>query len=229
VTLSIPRALAALTLGLAPVLVPAAPAAAATCDVHVGKDGLSYTPSTLKVAPNTTVTWCFDGRHTVTEDGANPTFDSGEQTAGATYTHPFGTTGASYYCTVHGHSMAGQIVVVTPSKTPTHTPAPTHPPTTRPAATTPPPTRTPSPTTAPTTAAPTSAAPTTAAPTGTPTTAATTSAPAETASPTESETPLPTTEPAGKPKTGVAILAGLVLAVGALGGAGALWLRSRRP
>jgi plastocyanin len=219
------RLLAALALGLAPAAaLPAPYAAAATCGVTVQLAG--YDPNPKRVTVGATVTWCWnEDNHSVTfSDGP----DSDVRNQGATYPRKFTATGTfAYHCKKHS-SMHGSVIVTaattappskTPSPTPSHTPTPTRTvaPTTQPP-TTPPATRTPTPTTA---------APTTAAPTTAPATSS--SPPSESATPSETETALPLAEPPAKSRTGIAVAIAALVALGGLGGATALWLRSRRP
>jgi plastocyanin len=73
--------------------------------------GFAFSPATLTVPVNTTVTWTNkDGTtHTVTSDtGA---FDSGSIAANQSYSFKFSSTGTySYHCSIHPE-MKGQIVV----------------------------------------------------------------------------------------------------------------------
>lgn len=69
----------------------------------------SFNPSTLTVAPGTTVTWTNNGStaHTIT----GPDWDSGQVQPGSTFTHTFNTAGTfAYHCTIHP-TMTGQIIV----------------------------------------------------------------------------------------------------------------------
>ncbi|HWL36723.1 MAG TPA: hypothetical protein VNQ77_11065 [Frankiaceae bacterium] len=216
---------------LGAVVLPASPAAAA-CDVTVRITG--YAPASHDVARGGTVTWCWaEGNHSVTGTFA----DSGVRAKDATFTHTFATAGTfSYVCSVHG-SMTGQIVVKqAAATTPPVSMSPSVKPSTRPA-TTPPatPARTTSPVpraqasttpaVIPTSPQATTAPPTTAAPTTAP---ATTEPPATTNAPSPSATTVADIDPApAKPKTGLAIGLGLVVAAGALGGAAWLLLRGR--
>jgi plastocyanin len=212
------RPLAALALAT-PLLLVATPAYAA-CDVNVQLP--NYSPAVKSVPAGTTVTWCWTGdSHTVTFDDG-PT--SPQQDTGATYTRTFTTSGTyAYHCKVHS-SMKGSVTVPGATTAPPHTTAP---PTTRPPAkTTAPTTRPPTTTAAPTTPARTTPPVTTAPPTTTtPPTTPPTTAPVV-ASPSAAPT-IAIDPPPAKPKTGVAVLAGLLVAAGALGGAGWLLLRHR--
>lgn len=162
----------------------------------------AFTPASLTIAVNDTVTWTNDSPtvHYVVFAGAAPVAVQNN----TPYTKTFTTAGTfSYYCSKHP-SMTGTIVVVgpapTPSPTPPPTPAPTAPPT--PAPTAPP---TPAPT-APPTPAPTVAPPPptpapvirTLAPTPV-TTVAPAPAPALAPTPVPSEEPVPTEEPTPEP------------------------------
>lgn len=205
-------------------LLPAVPASAA-CDVTVQFAGFDPSPHT--VAPGTTVTWCWnEGNHTVTGTG----FDSGVRQQNAAFTHTFTSIGSHpYACTIHP-SMQGQVVVQqatpSPTKTPSKTPSKTSSP--GPATTSAAPRTTAPATTAPAPAATTAAPTRTPSPTPTPTTASPTAAPATAAvSPTQSPTPLVIDPAPAKPKTGLAIGLGVLVAAAALGGAGLLFMRGR--
>lgn len=74
--------------------------------------GNTFSPKTITVSPNTTITWRNkDGdNHTVSSDTTG-WFDSGTLQAGATYTHQFTMTGTyTYHCNFHG-SMTGTVIV----------------------------------------------------------------------------------------------------------------------
>jgi plastocyanin len=223
------RALAVLVLAAGAALLPALPAHAA-CDVTVQLSG--YAPATKTVAASTTVTWCWnESNHSITFTGGP---DSGVRAKDSTYVRTFTAAGTyAYHCSVHG-SMQGSVTVPGTTPSPTHTTAPpTHSPT--PVRTTAPPTRTPSPTrtTTPpaTTPPPTTRPPTTPPATTAPatTTAPTTPAPIDPLPTTPASTPLAGLDVPAKPKTGLALVAGLAVAVAALGGAGWLLLRGRTP
>jgi plastocyanin len=231
------RALAVLVLAAGAALIPALPAHAA-CDVTVQLSP-GYTPATKTVPAGGAVTWCWnEGNHSVTFTGGP---DSGVRAKDSTYQRAFGTAGTyAYHCSVHS-SMQGSVTVqgatpppttAPPTQPPSHPPTPTPARSTAPPATTPPPARatTTPPATPPTASPPPTTTPTTpsgtattgpAVPSGPPTTTAA-------APPAATPSPLGLAEPA-KPRTGVALLAGLVLAAAALGGAGYLLLRGRRP
>lgn len=116
-----------------------APAWASAVDqtVQVGP-GLSFSPSTVTVAPGDTVTWQFFELHTTTSDTqSGPEFwDSGLLSTGA-FAHTFDTPGSyPYYCSLHsfpgGTAMNGVVQVsgagatptASPTSTPTSTPTP---------------------------------------------------------------------------------------------------------
>jgi plastocyanin len=155
----------------------------------------NFTPASLTIAVNDTVTWTNDSPtvHYVVFAGASPVTVQNNTPYTKTFTSP-GTF--SYYCSKHP-SMTGTIVVVGPA-----TPAPTAPPTPAPTA---PPTPVP---TAPPTPAPTLAPPPPPAPTvvplATPAPVIRTAAPAPVwiapaPAPTFAPTPEPTEEPTPEP------------------------------
>jgi len=72
---------------------------------------LAFTPSSLTVPVNTTVTWVNndDSPHTVTSN--TNLFDSGMLNKGQTYTHQFTAPGIyDYFCTIHPQ-MTGTVIV----------------------------------------------------------------------------------------------------------------------
>ena len=226
--LGVKHSLAVLAL-LGAVVLPAAPAAAA-CDVSVGFP--TFSPASHTVARGGSVTWCWaEGGHSVTGSFA----DSGVRTKDSTFAHTFASAGTfSYACSVHG-SMTGQIVEQQASTSPTAAPSKSPTPKQTTKAPTPTPART---TTAPTTRAQPSTTPavivTSAAPSATPsaivtsaapTAPASSTAPVLTSTPAASQAPLDIDPAPAKPKTGLAIALGLVVAAGAFGGAGWLLLR----
>jgi plastocyanin len=74
---------------------------AAAASVTVGDS--TFSPASLSVVAGTTVTWTSSSTmaHTVTAD--NSSFDSGNLSASATYSHAFNTPGTyAYYCKYHG-------------------------------------------------------------------------------------------------------------------------------
>lgn len=80
--------------------------ASATSATAVTIADFSFTPSCVKVAQNTIVTWTNNGptAHTVTSDpGAPENLASGNLTAGQTFTHTFVASGTStgYHCSIH--------------------------------------------------------------------------------------------------------------------------------
>lgn len=98
--------------------------------VQVGP-GMTFTPSTVTVAPGEMVTWSFANFHTSTSDSATgpEVWDSGFLSSG-TFSHTFHTPGDyPYYCQVHsspgGTAMNGVVHVV--GATPTPTPVPPSP------------------------------------------------------------------------------------------------------
>ena len=101
----------------------AASLSAATIDVTVGP-GLSFSPSSITVAPGDTVRWVWAPasiNHTTTSDLSvgSEVWDSGVMSAG-TFSHTFNTVGDwSYYCALHsfpgGSSMNGVVHVVAPA------------------------------------------------------------------------------------------------------------------
>jgi plastocyanin len=71
----------------------------------------AFSPSTITVSANTTVTWTNKDAvaHTVTSD--NGLFDSGNLSTNAAYSHQFTTVGTfSYHCTIHSTMLAKVIV-----------------------------------------------------------------------------------------------------------------------
>jgi len=91
---------------------PAADEAAGQPAVRI--DNFSYTPSTLVVAPGTTVTWTNDDDdvHTVVEKERK--FRSAALDTNDTFTQTFTTPGEyDYFCSLHPQ-MAGKIVVKPP-------------------------------------------------------------------------------------------------------------------
>ena len=98
--------------------------------------GISFTPSTVTIAPGERVTWTWaaSGHSTTSDSATGPeVWDSGVQNLGNSFSHVFTTPGSfSYYCKVHsvpgGTSMNGVVQVVLPTVTPpptsTATPTP---------------------------------------------------------------------------------------------------------
>ena len=71
----------------------------------------AFSPSTITVSVNTTITWTNKdaAAHTVTSD--NGLFDSGNMNTDATYSHQFTTAGTfPYHCTYHSNMLARVIV-----------------------------------------------------------------------------------------------------------------------
>jgi plastocyanin len=117
--------------------------------VQVGP-GLSFSPSSVTVAPGETVIWSFQALHTSTSDVSTgpEVWDSGLLSSG-TFSHTFTTPGSyPYYCQVHsfpgGTMMNGLVIVSGPAPTATAPPAATVTPTVPPATPVPPTTRGPS-------------------------------------------------------------------------------------
>ena len=69
-----------------------------------------FTPGTLQVNINSTVTWVNDDNmvHTVTANDGS--FDSGDIAPGAKFMHSFTTTGTFNYHCVHHTGMVGTII-----------------------------------------------------------------------------------------------------------------------
>lgn len=95
--------------------------------VQVGP-GLSFSPSTVTVAPGEAVIWDFQAFHTSTSDTSSgpEVWDSGLLSSG-TFSHTFTTPGSyPYYCQVHsvpgGTAMNGVVIVSGAGATPTETP-----------------------------------------------------------------------------------------------------------
>ena len=78
---------------------------------QVWMQNMAFTPNSITVPVNTTVTWTNkDGMtHNVTSDSG--TFVSGNIAAGGTYAHQFTSTGTyNYRCTIHA-GMTGKVIV----------------------------------------------------------------------------------------------------------------------
>lgn len=91
--------------------------------------GMAFSPATLTVAVNTTVTWTNKDAitHTVTSDSGM--FDSGNIAAGSKFSYTFTTAGTfSYHCKIHP-TMVATIVVgsTTPSNMPSTPTSPSTP------------------------------------------------------------------------------------------------------
>ncbi len=85
--------------------------------------GMSFSPATITVAVNTTVTWTNKDAitHTVTSDSG--IFDSGNVTPGSSFSYTFTTTGNfAYHCKIHPTMVATVIVSETAPSTPTTMP-----------------------------------------------------------------------------------------------------------
>ena len=129
----------ALGAGIALVLAFAvAPAIAA--DQEVSIVGLTFEPAEITVAVGDTVTWrvteSIGANHSVTsgtpdDPDKGSVFDSGADDLAdvdATFEWTFDTAGTfPYYCTVHGASMSGQVIVEEAAASPAESPAATAP------------------------------------------------------------------------------------------------------
>ncbi len=76
-----------------------------------------FTPEDIQVSPQATVTWTWAGsaEHNVTWTGSNTSglTDSTTQSSGAFLATMPATSGTyAYFCTVHGLSMSGSVVVM---------------------------------------------------------------------------------------------------------------------
>jgi plastocyanin len=88
-----------------------APGATASV-VDIGLYDSYFQPNQITVPVGATVRWTNRGqqRHTITSDA--DLWDSGELTAGASYSYTFTRAGTyPYHCTIHGKEMRGVIVV----------------------------------------------------------------------------------------------------------------------
>lgn len=83
--------------------------------------GMTFSPSTITVAVNSTVTWTNKDAitHTVTSDTG--LFDSGNVPAGSSFSHTFTTAGTfPYHCKIHPTMVATVVVSATaPTNMPT--------------------------------------------------------------------------------------------------------------
>jgi len=102
--------------GLAVFAALSVPAWCATVDVTVGP-GLTFTPSSVTIAPGDTVQWTFTAPHTSTSDSSSgaEVWDSGIRFSG-TFSHTFSAVGDwPYYCFLHsvpgGTAMNGVVHV----------------------------------------------------------------------------------------------------------------------
>src|SRR6266516_7975602 len=105
------------------------PASAATFNVTVGLCHppcgyfpFVFGPSSVTIHPGDQVmwTWASNGHSTTSGRPGMPNgiWDSGIRNQGATFTHAFNSAGTfPYYCTQHGE--VGQVIVATPTPTPT--------------------------------------------------------------------------------------------------------------
>ncbi len=91
----------------------AAPHAAA---MNVTAKDYEFTPKTITINVGDTVTWTNEGQANHTVTASEGSFDSGNLTPGATFSHTFDKAGTyAYYCKYHGKpdgtGMAGTVVV----------------------------------------------------------------------------------------------------------------------
>lgn len=87
---------------------PGGPTAPGANEVFI--QGNAFTPSSITVAANTTITWTNkdSAPHTVTSNSG--AFDSGTINSGATFSHTFSAAGTyAYHCTIHP-SMTASVV-----------------------------------------------------------------------------------------------------------------------
>src|SRR5262245_38062691 len=73
--------------------------------------GMAFSPGTITVPVNTTITWknTDNMAHTVTAD--DNSFDSGNIGAGSSYSRTFSVAGTyNYHCTLHA-GMTGKVIV----------------------------------------------------------------------------------------------------------------------
>jgi len=121
----------------------AAPAAATSQSVMIMN--YAFSPSSLTVAPGTTVTWTNmdTAPHTVTVTSGPVKFNSPNLQKGDTYSFTFTAAGTyKYYCAVHP-DMTAAVTVTGSTSPPTPTPTPTGPtPTPSPTTSSPPPSET---------------------------------------------------------------------------------------
>lgn len=82
---------------------------------------MTFSPSTITIAVNSTITWTNKDAitHTVTSD--SNAFDSGNVAPGSTFTYTFATTGTfAYHCKIHPTMVATVVVSATaPTTMPT--------------------------------------------------------------------------------------------------------------
>jgi uncharacterized protein (TIGR03000 family) len=72
----------------------------------------SVRPSTITVAPGTTVQWRNSGEHTHTVTSNSKGWDSGELYPGEVFSYTFNRPGTfAYHCTLHANEMRGVVVV----------------------------------------------------------------------------------------------------------------------
>ncbi len=73
--------------------------------------GMAFTPATITVSVNTTITWTNKDGVTHTVTSTTGLFDSGNLNTNATYSRQFTTAGTfPYKCTIHP-SMTGTVIV----------------------------------------------------------------------------------------------------------------------
>ena len=72
---------------------------------------MSFTPASITVSPGTTVKWNNNDNMTHTVTGDDNSFDSGNISAGSSFSRTFSVVGTyTYHCTIHP-SMTGTVVV----------------------------------------------------------------------------------------------------------------------
>jgi plastocyanin len=72
---------------------------------------MSFTPASITVSPGTTVKWNNNDNMTHTVTGDDNSFDSGNISAGSSFSRMFSVAGTyTYHCTIHP-SMTGTVVV----------------------------------------------------------------------------------------------------------------------
>lgn len=75
--------------------------------------GMAFSPSAVSVSKGTVVRWTNNDSspHTATSDDGT-TFNSGNMSAGSSYSYTTNTTGTfPYHCLVHGTMMSGTLTV----------------------------------------------------------------------------------------------------------------------
>jgi len=71
----------------------------------------AFSPATLTVTLNSTVTWMNNDNMVHTVTASDGSFDSGDIAVGASYTRTFSTAGTVNYSDTHNSSMTGVIVI----------------------------------------------------------------------------------------------------------------------